>query len=433
MLRRIVMLVGFVALFALPVPPAQAGLKLSRYIVVFEDDVVDPQSLAVAHSHAYQGVLGRVFDSALKGYSVVLSAREARALSKDSQVAFVTPDGPVQAFEDTPTGVARIGASHVRASGAPAVPVPVGIAVLDTGIDPSHPDLNVAGGVDCTMDPLGGLLGGLLGGGKKAGTDDGNGHGTHVAGTAAAKGDGSGVVGVAPGAPVYAVRVFNSLGSGTLSEVVCGLDWVAKNASTLGIKVVNMSLGAPGTDDGNCGATSKDAFHAAVCRVVASGVTVVVAAGNSSSDFVGTVPAAYDEVLTVSAMADFDGKAGGGATSTCKQADVDDSAADFSNFTMAGSPDEGHLVAAPGVCIYSTWKNGAYETISGTSMASPHVAGLVARCIAAGPCADLTPAQVIARLRSDAATRSAGSGFEGDPSTPIEGRYYGFLIDAGSL
>jgi subtilisin len=257
-----------------------------------------------------------------------------------------------------------------------------------------------------------------------------------VAGTVAAKDDANGVVGMAPGARLYAVRVLNNNGSGSWSSVACGIDWVTTNAPSLGIKVANMSLSGSGSDDGNCGTSNDDALHKAICNSVAKGVTYVVAAGNEGANFSGSVPAAYDEVLTVTAEADFDGQPGGGAASTCRS-DVDETPADFSNFTTAGSADAGHTIAAPGVCILSTWKGGSYNTISGTSMASPHVAGTAALCIATGKCTG-PPASTMSKLRSDAAAQPASYGFAGDPNNPITtgGKrpstlYYGYLTYAG--
>jgi subtilisin len=165
--------------------------------------------------------------------------------------------------------------------------------------------------------------------------------------------------------------------------------------------------------------------------VTAAGVTVVVAAGNSSEDLAKSVPAGYDEVLAVTAMADFDGKAGGlfSGTASCTSKDKDDVAAEFSNFAVPGAPDAAHVIAAPGVCITSTWNDGKFKSISGTSMASPHVAGLVARCIDAGPCAGMTPAQIIAKLRTDAAARPADAGFFGDTLHAVDGKFYGDLAN----
>jgi subtilisin family serine protease len=236
-------------------------------------------------------------------------------------------------------------------------------------------------------------------------------------------------VGVAPGIRIYSVRVLNNAGSGSWASVICGIDWVTANASRLKIKVANMSLGGTGSDDGNCGNSNSDALHKAICNSVAAGVTYVVAAGNDNSDFAGFVPAAYDEVLTVTAMADFNGQPGGGAPATCRS-DVDDAPADFSNFTGIGSPDADHTIAAPGVCIYSTWKGGGYQTISGTSMASPHVTGTAALCIETGHCSG-SPTNVVNQLRSDAAAQVVGYGFSGDPDRAIGDRYYGYLVRAG--
>jgi subtilisin family serine protease len=361
-------------------------------------------------------------------------------LQHDPRVAYVTPDRPVRLLDSTtpavPTGVARIGAAPalnadgtMAAKAGPATKAAV--AVLDTGIM-NRPDLNVVGGYDCApRGYLGGLFGGGRGGGGTGGgsTADSNGHGTHVAGIVADAGI-PGVIGVSPGTPLYAVRVFNANGEGSLSGVVCGLNWVAQNAAADNIKVVNMSLGGEGTDDGSCGTTDQDPFHTAVCRVTAAGVTVVAAAGNDGQDLANSTPAAYDEVLAVTAMADFDGQPGGlASTASCSDGGQDDVAADFSDYAVPGSPDANHTIAAPGVCITSTWNDGSVNTISGTSMASPHVAGLVARCIDAGPCAGMTPAQIIAKLRADAAARPADQGFLGDTHKPIDGKYYGDLAD----
>jgi subtilisin family serine protease len=158
----------------------------------------------------------------------------------------------------------------------------------------------------------------------------------------------------------------------------------------------------------------------------------VAAAGNDGGDLARSTPAAYPEVLAVTSMSDFDGQPGGlASTADCSDGaqEQDDTASSFSDYAVPGSADAGHTIAAPGLCITSTWNDGGIATISGTSMASPHVAGLVARCIDAGPCAGLTPAQIIAKLRSDAAARPAAEGFVGDSHTPVPGKYYGDLAD----
>ena len=390
-----------------------------QYIVVLRDDTADVPAVANEHAQRHGVGLQHLYEHALKGYAATIPAGRLAAIRSDARVAFVSEDRPVWAVAQTlPTGINRIdGEASSTKSGDGSGRVAVAVAIIDTGIDIDHPDLNVVGGKNCVRGPNT--------------YDDGNGHGTHVAGTVAAKDDATGVVGVAPGAPLYAVRVLDNRGSGSWSSVACGIDWVTANAAAKGIKVANMSLGGSGADDGNCGNSNNDALHKAICRSVDAGVTYVVAAGNSNVDMKDFVPAAYDEVLSVTAVADFNGQPGGGAAATCR-ADGDDTAADFSNWTTVGHHDADHTIAAPGVCITSTWKDGGYNTISGTSMASPHVAGTAALCLA-GPCATMSPSQLMAKLRTDAAAQPASYGFAEDPHrvTSAGSRYYGYLEYAG--
>jgi subtilisin family serine protease len=197
--------------------------------------------------------------------------------------------------------------------------------------------------------------------------EDDNGHGTHTAGIAAALDNDDGVVGVAPGARVWSVKVLDAAGSGTYSDVICGLDWVAANAGT--IDVVNLSLSGEGGEDSN------PPFHTAVSNVVNAGVVVVVAAGNQGTDAASRVPASFNEVLTVSGLSDADGQPGGFGGRTCFGLN-DDAFLIFSNF--------GHDVdiMAPGDCILSLQPQGGPIRESGTSEASPHIAGAVAHFIA---------------------------------------------------
>jgi len=316
---------------------------------------------------AYGLRISHVYEYALNGFAARIPAARLERLKRDPRVLSIEPDRVVTIQAQTlPTGINRIDgelSSTVSGNGSGAVNVDV--AVLDTGIQTNHPDLNVVGGKNCSTG---------------SSYNDGHGHGTHVAGTIAAKDDNNGVVGVAPGARLWAVRVLNNQGSGTTSTIICGIDWVTANAAT--IEVVNMSLGGSGSDC-NCG--GSDAYHNAICRSVNAGVTYVVAAGNSAANANNFRPATYNEVITVSALADFNGQPGGGAAATCRS-DVDDTLADFSNY---GADVD---LIAPGVCIYSTWKGSGYSTLSGTSMASPHVAGAAALYKANNPGA--TPAQV---------------------------------------
>jgi len=328
----------------------QSGDRASSYIVSLRSG--DPGQIATEHGRQHGANVTHVYRHALLGYAANMSATAARRAAEDPRVAAVIPDRTVSiAAQTLPTGINRVdGELSSAVSGNGSGSVDVDIAIIDTGIDRTHPDLNVVGGKNCST-----------------GTSftDGNGHGTHVAGTAAARDNGIGVVGVAPGARLWAVRVLNNKGSGTTSSLICGIDWVTAHSGV--IEVANMSLGGRGSD-GSCG---SDPLHQAICTSVNAGVAYVVAAGNDASNAQNFVPATYAQVITVSALADFNGLPGGGAAPTCFL-DVDDTFADFSNF---GSDID---LIAPGVCIRSTWKGGGYNTISGTSMASPHVAGAAA-------------------------------------------------------
>ncbi|MEK6208106.1 MAG: S8 family serine peptidase, partial [Chloroflexota bacterium] len=371
------------------------------------------------------------YTSALHGFAARLNSVQLARLRADPDVAFISADRvlraigsvPIIAGDSVPPGIQRVGAATATTVREAST---ANVAVIDSGVDLNHPDLNAVNGKNC------------IGSGNAR---DDNGHGTHVAGTIGAKNNGSGVTGVAPGTKIYAVKVINAQGSGTDAQVICGIDWVTANAAALGIKVANMSLGGPGADDGNCGNSIGDALHRAICNSVAAGVTYVVAAGNSGEDFAADVPANYNEVLTVTAMADFNGLPGGGGSASCADGyfEEDDAAAGFSNFTTDGSLDAAHTIAAPGVCVRSTWPSNRYQTISGTSMASPHMAGVVALCFGekgvAGPCTGLPPAQVIAKMRTNAAQHAfadPASGFVGDPDNPV-GAYYGYLAWAGAI
>ena len=378
-----------------------------------------------------------VFTRALSGFAARLTSRQQQTLASDPRVAEIVPDEPVVLVDTTsgatsdtdavatasqssasatesaspsptptrprlptpepdaqivPTGVQRVGRAGLAEFGFDGGDrrVDVDIAILDTGVSP-HPDLNVVGGYDCT--------------GSRISWSDGHGHGTHVAGTAAALDNGIGVVGVAPGARIWSVKVLGSNAVGKASWVVCGLDWLLGQRTSGGsqplFEVANMSLRFAAetrpTDDGKCGWRLRDVMHRAICRVVDAGTAVVVAAGNDSRNARRYRPAAYREVITVSALSDFDGKAGalGSPADSCPAGsgfDRDDVLAEFSNY---GRPID---IMAPGKCIWSTNKGGGYKAMSGTSMATPHVSGAVALYRATFP--SLTIAQVRTALLS---------------------------------
>ncbi|QLH08595.1 peptidase S8 [Candidatus Nitrosotenuis sp. DW1] len=299
-------------------------------------------------------------------------------------MSYVEPDYEVQIFVQTiPTGINRIDADlSSTISGDAQNSVNVDIAIIDTGIDLKHPDLNIYKQISFVR-------------GTKTANDD-NGHGSHVAGIVAAKDDSNGVVGVAPGARLWAVKVLDRNGSGSLSNVIKGIDYVTANAAQ--IDVANMSLG---------GEFTSSSLNSALSKSVAAGVTYVVAAGNSAKDAQTFSPANHPDVIAVSAIVDTDGKCGEFGASTSYGAD--DTFAIFSNF---GSVVD---MAAPGVNIYSTYKSGTYATLSGTSMASPHVAGAAALFKASNPLA--TPTDIRNSLLSN------GS----NPSTLCNGNGFGYF------
>jgi subtilisin len=425
-----------------------------QYIVILKS-TSDVAAVAADHRRSANADILHTYSHALKGYAARLSATGLAKVRLDPRVASVVPDEqgvvtqgtqvkpppPPPPGQTKPTGVRRIDTfmsspfvnNSLMASPAPGVTVNTDVAVYDTGVQTNHPDLNVAGGVNCL--PKGTSNDGTIG--------DQNGHGTHVAGTIAAKDDSSGVVGVVPGARIWSVRIGDSAGIATISGQLCGIDWVTANAPAHGIKVVNASVGLlQNYDDGNCGFTNGDTLHQAICRSTAAGILWVFAAGNGAGDLHYMPGADYDEVLAVTAMADSNGTPNVGSTSTfsCTSvgdsragpAETDDKYASFSKYAVRTS-DQAHTIAGPGSCIYSTYKGSTYGLGSGTSMAAPHVTGTAALCFAQGACTG-TPAETIAKLRADAETYNRANpswGFTGDPLRPITGRYYGFLLRAG--
>jgi hypothetical protein len=300
----------------------------------------------------------------------------ADALANNPNVAYVEQDSyayPVGEY--LPAGVLRINADDSPQWGVTAIgpldanssnndltlftPVDVDIAIIDSGVA-DDPDLNIHWKTDCSGgSPMRGSC-------TDGSASDGGGHGSHVAGTAAASGV-SQLIGVAPGARIWAVKVFNDNGRGYCSWAIAGVDWVGSHADE--IDVANMSLG--------CGGSSQ-ALIDAIGASTAGGVTYAVAAGNDNIDAANTSPANAPAAITVSAIVDYDGIGGGWGISpsnsngaVCPD-EFDDTFATFSNH----GPDVD--IAAPGVCVVSLWNDGLLYYASGTSMASPHVAGAAA-------------------------------------------------------
>jgi subtilisin len=409
--------------------PSDGKVITDEYIVVLDEDALaedseEPQEVAQDDEAEHSGLdVERVYGAALEGYAAEIPEGEVRDVENDPEVLFVSEVHEFRAsqtgdMQATPLSVDRIDAEQ---SSLPIDTVPdtvsVGIAVLDSGIDAAHPDLNVVGGKDCTSSPGDAF-------------NDAYGHGTASAGVAAAEDNGFGVVGVAHGAPLYAVKVLGENGRGSDASVICGVDWVTANADK--IEVVNMSLASPGfRDDGRCGLKNEDAVHHAICRSVDAGVTYVVSAGNDSKNFKNYAPASYDEVLTSTAMTDTDGEPGGDGPPPCIQGRYydDRAATPFSNHTAKGSGDVDHTISAPGVCNETTLPEASYGFGTGTSFSSPLVAGTAALYKLAHPLA--TPREVIQQLRADAREQPRSYGFRGDPRHRIKNRYYGHLVYAG--
>jgi subtilisin family serine protease len=300
-----------------------------RYIVVLNDGAAS-SSVPMA-----KGSAGLTYSHALNGFVGTMSAAEADRLAADPRVKYVEPDYHVKldtrdhvvtssVGQVEPWGVAAVGGSR-DGSGHTAW-------IVDTGIDLDNPDLNVDRARSRNIIPDG-----------RGSAMDGNGHGTHVAGTIGARDNGIGVVGVAANARLVAVRVLDDTGSGDYSTIIAGIDYVTANARSG--DVMNLSLGGP---------TSR-ALDDAVRRAASHGIKVVIAAGNDGENASAISPARvnYSGVYTVSAI------------------DRYGSLARFSNFGPSVD------VAAPGVGVVSTAIGGGTVTMSGTSMAAPHVAGLL--------------------------------------------------------
>ncbi|MDR4491479.1 MAG: S8 family serine peptidase [Candidatus Nitrosocosmicus sp.] len=301
------------------------------------------------------------YENVLNGFAIhVPNEKIIDIIKKSPLVAYVEKDVMVQSFaQSIPTGINRIDADQSSAkSGDGSGTTNADIAIIDSGIDLDHSDLNVYHQKSFVSNSL-------FGSGSSTADDD-NGHGTHVAGIAAAKDNSIGTVGVAPGAKLWAIKVLDSNGSGPLSTVIKGIDYVTQYANQ--IEVANLSLGC------ECKST---AFDSAINNAVKAGIVFVVAAGNGAKDARTFSPANNPNAIAVSAIGDSDGKCGGKGPATGYGSD--DALASFSNY---GSDVD---IAAPGTKIYSTYKGNSYATMSGTSMASPHVAGAAALYMADNP------------------------------------------------
>lgn len=324
-----------------------------QYIVVYREagksqgDYLDNQKAVqnktrelLSENQISSAEIMNVYSAALSGATLKLSADDVSKLKGSKEIAYIeqdriitlarpgSDDTEAASAQETPYGIARVnGVTGYTGSNV--------AWIIDTGIDLDHEDL--------TVDASRGFNAFTWGRDARS-LDDGNGHGSHVAGTVAAKNNDVGVIGVAPGATVIPVKVLDSQGSGSYSGVIAGVDHVAANGSNG--DVANMSLGggaSQGLDD-------------AVLAASQNGIKFALAAGNDGADANNYSPARVNgaNIVTISAM------------------DVNDNWASFSNY---GNPPVDY--AAPGVSVKSTWKDGGYNTISGTSMAAPHAAGVL--------------------------------------------------------
>ncbi len=399
-----------------------------NYFIQLSEDgtsVVDQvQMLSDQYAFPMEDVL-QVYDSVTEGMLIRVPHLLAEELvlspmieeiyldEKNDYVAPIEPEEPAYDYGDNevPVGIVRIGGPYEG-----SVPLDtMHVAVIDTGIDAKHMDLNVTAeldvwgysngqydtsGIDTTDSAaLFDLLGALDENGEfnpDLAAGDGNGHGTHVAGTIGAIADGQGVAGVAPNVSLHAIRVLGDDGSGSFSDILLGLEYVAEHPE---IRVVNMSLGGPM-------GPGMEPIARAIEHLEENGVVVCIAAGNETQDTENVSPAGFDLGIVVSAYSVFPAAEG-----------FED--AGFAWFSNFGDEVD---IAAPGDYINSTWPGGDYLPLSGTSMATPHVAGAVAAFLANSP-EEMTVDEVREALIASAEVDYAGQG--GDHPEP--------LLDFGAL
>lgn len=337
------------ALLSFPVGAVVNHDLRDSYIVVLKESTSVSRANDIAREVANgKGVVGHQYSHALKGFSVKIPQQALKGLTnRFPEIEYIEQDIEMHAFprggnpnkgggdsaeraiQQTPWGVTRVKGGTVDMSDATVV-----AWVIDSGIDSGHPDLNVneSRGANFTR-------------GKKNNTNDGNGHGTHVAGTIGAYDDGFDVIGVAPGVEVIPVKVLDNSGSGTMSGVIAGVDHVARYGNSG--DCANMSLG---------GAGYSEALESAILTAASKGVFFSLAAGNSGQDASGFTPASTNgtNIFTISAFGE-----------------TNDSFAYFSNYGFDVD------YAQPGVDVLSTKAGGGTVSYNGTSMAAPHLCGVI--------------------------------------------------------
>lgn len=338
---------------------AWAESRAPRKIAVFQENFISEAAQATLLENFGAVIIKPL--GIIRAMAVYLPPQAERALLQRAEILRIDDDliinalggsqPPPQPAEVLPWGIDRINADVAWASTRGAT---IKVAILDTGIDLDHLDLevNIKGNVN-TINP------------RKSGNDD-NGHGTHVAGTVAAIDNTIGVIGAGPEISLYAVKVLDRTGSGWLSDLIEGLEWCINNK----MQIINMSLGS---------SSDNQSFHDAIYNTYLAGIIQVAAAGNNGGS-AGAInyPGKYPETIAVSAV----GLNTNGSLY-------------FAPFSSYGSEID---LTAPGVSVKSTYNNGYYNTLNGTSMACPHVSAVAALTIAAkGP---MTPDNMKAYLKS---------------------------------
>ncbi|WP_228767949.1 S8 family peptidase [Limnohabitans sp. DM1] len=344
----------------------------NRYIVVFTSDVADPAQEAQSMVRGGKGTLHHTFKNAIKGFAASIPAAALPGLLNNPRVDYIEQDQSVSLNQATsPQSSATWGLDRIDQASLPlnsqykfnGTGAATTAFIIDSGLRADHVDFTgrVLPGYNVVADANG--------------TNDCNGHGTHVAGTV-----GGSTWGVAKSVNLVPVRVLDCAGSGTLSGVVAGIDWVA--GSTLRPAVANMSLGS----------AKSSTVNAAVAGAYNKGVTMVVAAGNNNADACSYSPSSEPMAITVGATTNTDARASYSNYGTCLD------------------------VFAPGTNITSAWHTGstASNTISGTSMASPHVTGVAALALQANPLA--SPAQISSFITSYATLNKVSTAGTGSPN-----------------
>lgn len=358
--------------------------RSSSYIIEFKTAPASspsPEEMIRKHGgkiiHTYEG------KDVLNGVAASLSSEALQSLQQEELINSISLDGKLSiaatSSNDTPKGITRIKSDIVPVS---RYPEDINVAVLDTGMDASHPEIkeNVEGGRNFTS-------------GDESEWDDNNGHGTHVAGIIGALDSDEAhsdkkLLGVSPKSNLFAAKAFNEDGKGQISDVISAIEWIRNQPQDREIDIVNMSFAGKKPEN------SQDPLHEVISAAEEEGITFVTGAGNQGEELQNTIPANYPEVISVAAMNP-----------------ETDAFASFSNYG------ENIDVIAPGVHILSSWKNELYWRYSGTSAAAAHVSGTAALYIG-NMDSEPSPEEVKTFLK-ESGTRNDWKGNPGETNYPL--------------